>query len=197
MPRSHSDEAWVQQLHLARRKVDDAEGGPLGWLVAFANEDPKTWPSAEVELHGLQLLAFVHPLPPQLVSGAGLRPLSHRDVLAHQRQIREKLRELVSVPFMRPVTIPTSGLRTALVRTTEPGVKPAPWGLSHHGSPLTTMLWQRVAELVLQTDRLIACKGPKCGRPFLALRKKLFCTEKCAQRWHDRRKIEAKRKGVR
>ena len=102
------------------------------------------------------------------------------------------LRELVAGSAARPVSIPTEGLEVALIRTTADGEKPAVF-VFIHGGPFRTMLFQKLAELVAASDRLIGC--PLCGEPFLALRKMKFCGPKCAERWHDKQKI-ARRKAA-
>jgi hypothetical protein len=115
------------------------------------------------------------------------------EVVALHADVYERLRELVNITDKKAITVPLDGMKTHLYRETNPGEKPAVFRLSH-GGPLRTMLWNQAAWLIAGTDRLLACRY--CGEPFLALRKSVFCTPKCAQRWHDREKVKAKQKGV-
>lgn len=189
----------LDEVRLAARDFDrDGIGGALGWIVRFAREDAASWPAADREGHGLRLLAFARPelLLPSLVGGTNVKALSAREVTALHAEIGTVLRGLVSggrAGARRAiVAFPSEGLVTALVRVTAPGVKPATFAMSY-GGPLRTMLFQRLASLVAASDRLLACRH--CGGPFLALRKMMFCSPKCAERFHDRLKI-ARRAGA-
>lgn len=189
------EEELVDRVRIAGEQIDAEEGGRLGWVVKFARDDPKRWLPSDRESNGYRLLALGYPwLIPAVRGGIGLTSgLKPRDVMDLHAEIQKKLRELVTVPSGQKVAIPTDGLKTVLVRSAAPGKKPAQFGFSR-GGPFVTMLWQEIAQLIHNSDRLIAC--PTCGEPFLALRKKLFCSPKCTQKWHDREKVKAKQAGV-
>ena len=184
----------LDQLRVAAQQIDTEPGGRLGWILRFAREDPARWLPADREAHGYRLLAFGHPVfaappyAPFLVGGTNIRPLAPEEIMALHSELRDKFRALVSVPAGVAVDIPADGLETALVRTSAPGTR-GQFGFGR-GGPFRTMLFQAVAALVRDTDRLVAC--PTCQEPFLALRKTKFCTPKCTQRWHDREKVKAK-----
>ena len=197
-PRAGESEL-LDQVRRAGEQLEAAPGGPLGWLVAFVAQDPKAWLPGEGEAHGFRLLALVHRnrIPPNLVGGTNIYPLKPREVVALHGELRAFLMKAVTAPG-RPaavmISVPTEGLESCLVRATAPGVKPAIFSYSR-GGPFRTMLFQEVAALIVASDRLLACPGPRCGQPFLALRKRVFCSDKCAQQFHDARKIEARRRG--
>lgn len=175
--------ALGDQISLATAQIDGFVGGRLGWVVQFAREDPASWLPGQAESHGFRLLALVYQE----------RPLSVRDVENLQRDVASLLRDVTSAPAGTVVSVPTDGLVFGLVRMTKPGEKRAIYG-STRGGPYRTILLHKVAELIAGSDRLTSC--PVCGQPFLALRKRLFCSDKCTQRHHDRLKVAAKRKGV-
>jgi hypothetical protein len=184
----------LDQVRIAAQQVDAEPGGKLGWMVRFAREDPASWLPGDRDAHGWRLLSFPRPIAPNEVRETGIHPLAPQDVIALHSEIREMLRAIVGGPENRGrgIEIPTDGLKVSLIRASGPGKKPAIFGFSH-GGPFRTMLFQKLAELVVANDRLIAC--PFCGEPFLALRKQKFCGPKCAERWHNREKL-AKRKEV-
>jgi hypothetical protein len=193
-PERPGERQLLDEVRRARTQIEAHQGGRLGWLLDFTAEEPKRWLPGEAEAHGYRMLAFVHQLPPNLVGGANISPLSVRDVTRLRAELSAFLRSIVSEPPGSLIPIPSEGLSFALVRASAPGAKPAAFGFSR-GGPLRTVLYQEVAALVRETDRLIACPGPACGRPFLALRKMKFCSPKCAERWHNQRKVDASRKG--
>lgn len=191
--------ALMKQLGIANAQIDAAEGGRLGWVVAFAREDPAQWMPADIEGHAFRLLAFAGRGTGSEFDGNLVKtgPPTPKDVVRLHAELRAKLDELVARAVSYTVTIDfpgAAGLRTTLYRGQNPGENRATFRAIHHG-PWRATFWQTLAQLVTETDRLIACPAPKCGRPFLALRKKKFCTPKCAERWHDHAKVEKKRKG--
>lgn len=200
------DEAILRRVITEGEAMDRKRGGRLAWLVEFARLDPARldparWESEYVSIYGYQLLACaLGPLSPNLVSfgpESRLVPLTAREVSRLHGALRSWFHQLVTIPGGVPgVPVPTAGLTMMLVRATRPGEKPAIFGTSH-GGPLRTMLFQRAAGWVAETDRLVAC--PTCGKPVLALRKRLYCSDGCLQTHHDRKKIAARRaakKGV-
>jgi hypothetical protein len=194
--RSRFPDAEILPRVIAAGHALDAEpGGRLAWLLRFVREDPAKWIPEEVALHGIRLLACWFPrLPPDVVSlGPRIRlaPLTTSNVRRLHAAFREWFRQLVRVPAGVPgVEVPIPGLRMVMLRMTRPGRKPAMFRLSA-GGPGRTRLFYQAAQWVVATDRLIAC--PECREPFLALRKRLFCSAPCLQAHHDRKKI-AKRK---
>lgn len=174
----------IPLIRKARQQIEAEPGGPLGWLVRFVREDPDTWLPGDVEAHGYRLLAFVYPHLSEktLALGEPIPPITPYSVEEIHDELRGFFHELVSAPVGQGVTIPTDDLVVSLWRTADPGKKPAAWGRGR-GGPRRTLLYQEVAELVFRQDRLIAC--PQCSRPFLALRKKKFCTLECLQTWWD------------
>jgi hypothetical protein len=196
-PKPRASGNLLEQLLIAEQQIDAAPGGRLGWIVAFAREDPAQWLPADREAHGYRLMAFgiLHVGEPDLAaSPANVVPVpTSEDVIALHAELKGKFRELVRVPAGQCVHFPVGDVRIMLIRRTAPGAKPAIFHAVMDGS-WRTILWQKLFSMIAETDRLIACLT--CGEPFLALRKMKFCTPKCAQRWWDREKIKAKQKGV-
>jgi hypothetical protein len=111
-------------------------------------------------------------------------------VLAIHDELRTFFRACVTVPALRAIEIPTAGLQMWIVRLQNPGKKPARMRRALGGTFRAT-LWHSIADWLVQTDRLLAC--PTCNEPFLALRKRLFCSPLCLQKHHDSKKIEKRR----
>jgi hypothetical protein len=197
---THPEQEIIRRARIAGEQLDKEPGGRLGWLVHFAREGPAKTPGA-LESQGEQLLACaLGPLPPNLVS-FGPDPDAQRstftpaDVRRFHRELRNWFHALVSYPGLVPgVAVPMKGYRMTLVRMTRPGVKPSIFAPST-GGPLRTKLFHRAAQWIIATDRLVAC--PECGRPVLALRRRLFCPApaKCLQTHHDRKKIANRKNG--
>lgn len=190
-------------IHLptAAVQISGAPGGLLGWLVKFVREDPSKWLPGDAEAHGYRLVAFAmgdvsRPAAslhhwPESIRELSL-PLRRDYVVALHGKLRKGLRNLVTETPDWGFTLPAEDLKITLQRKTPAGQKPAEFFMRYLGS-LETMLWQMVAHLVVETDRLIAC--PQCKEPFLALRKMRFCTPKCAERWWNQVKVDRTRKG--
>jgi hypothetical protein len=184
-------------IRVAGQQIDAVPGGRLAWLLGFIREDPARWQPGDREAHGNRLLAFLYtPMPPNLLrlGDHNLEPLASADAVETFRaEIRDWLRQVVSVPAGVGVPLTTEGLTMSIIRATAPGVKPAIFTESY-GGPRRTMLFQAIHALIRKSDgRLIGCQ--ECGEPILALRKRLFCPApaSCLQKWHDREK--AKRRG--
>lgn len=173
----------LDRVRLAGQQLEAHRGGRLGWIVDFAGEDPARWLPGDVAAHGDRLAAFAFgPIPPFVVeTGSRLGPMSSAEVKTLHRDVGAFLRALVSDP-RRLIPVKQEGLERCLVRVTDPGIKPAIFAESW-GGPLPAMIFHRLADLIVKSDRLLACK--QCGRPFLALRKAIFCGSKCAERWHN------------
>jgi hypothetical protein len=186
----------VPVLRVAGQQIDARPGGRLAWLLEFVREDPARWQPADREAHGNRLLAFIYtPMPPNLLRRVELiEPLAPGDAVETlQAELRDWLRQLVSAPFGTRVPVPREDLEEVMIRMTAPGEKPSIFALSW-GGPRRTMLFQAVKLLILRSeDPLIACHT--CGEPILALRKRLFCDNRCLQKWHDREKAKQRRKG--
>jgi hypothetical protein len=188
-------------IRLAGEQIDAQPGGRLAWLLWFIREDPATWQPGDREAHGNRLLAFIYtPMAPNMLSRGdhNIPPLAPADAVETlQGELRDWLSKVVSSPAGEYVPVPTEGLEKWRVRMTAPGKKPAIFGVSY-GGPRRTMLFQAVDALIEKSDgRLIACQ--ECGKPILALRKRLFCpdssTTRCLQTWHDREKAKQRGKG--
>jgi hypothetical protein len=192
----------LRGLSLAEKQIDSFEGGRLGWLVGFAREDSAGWMPADTEGHGYRLLAFAG--LGGALSGGGAwansdllatgESIGPKEVLDLHSAVFKKLQEMVD-PSTDFVAIPAGkGLETGLACFRNVDGKRSEFHVVQRG-PWRARFWNRFVDAVTKTDRLMACPAPKCGRPFLALRKKKFCTPKCAERWHDQAKVEKKRKG--
>jgi hypothetical protein len=185
------NKAVFEQITLAARQLDAEPSGRLGWIIAFAREDPDTWMPSQWETRGYMLLAFAGYGGANWMA-ANVSPMSRRDVSALHARVLTTLRELVTAQAGQEIKVPSQGLRTCILRATAPGVKPAIFGVIRRG-PFSTMFWQEFADLVLRYGgRLLACRY--CGEPFFAERKMLFCSPHHAQQWHDGKKIEHRRK---
>jgi len=180
----------IPLIRKARQQIEAEPGAALGWLVRFVREDPERWLPGDMEAHGYRLLALVYgPIGEHVLQrGAGhIPPITPTSVVEIHAELAAFFSELVSGPAPRTVKVPTDDLGKVLIRASAPGEKPAIFGISR-GGPRRTLLFQAVEALVLASDRLMACPGPKCGKPFLALRKKKFCDSDCLQSWHDERR---------
>ena len=188
------EDDMVVQIRRAWQQIDAEAGGALAWLTGFVREDPSRWLPGEQEAHGYRMLALVYGRMPDnlLRLGQDIPPITPASVEETHGELRAFLRQLVRVPAGVPVPVPTEGLAEALVRATAPGERRAIFGTSR-GGLRRTLLFQAVKELIIVAgDRLTACPGPECGEPFLALRKKKFCSSSCLQRWHDARRSKTK-----
>lgn len=187
----------LRRVRIAGQQIDAAPGGRLGWVLEFVRSDPAKWLPGDQQSHGERLLACaLPPIPDNRVSWGPdpdrLRAtLTPAEVRRYHRELRDWLQKLVSYPGGLPgVAVPMKGYQMVLVRATAPGEKPAIF-VPSPGGPLKTMLFHRVAQWIVATDRLVACL--ECGKPALALRRRLFCGSECLQAHHDQIKI-AKRK---
>jgi hypothetical protein len=197
--RARREREILERVRLAGEELDQVAGGRLGYLVAFVHEDPARWFPEQAALHHYRLMACATEVfvEGELLS-LGSDPLRWRawGTVARVRRVHRTLRAwfqgLVTTPGrLRSVAVPTIGLKMQLFRMTGPGVKPARFVIARTG-PLETVLLQRAAEWIRQTDRLVACR--ECGMPCLALRKRLFCSPPCLQAHHDRKKIEKRKR---
>ena len=180
----------IPLIRKARQQIEAEQGGALGWLVRFVREQPEGWLPGDIEAHGYRLLALVYgPLgeTTRLLGTGHIPPITPSSVVEIHAELGAFLRELVTVSVATWVKIPTDDLSEGFVRASTPGHKPAIFGISRNG-PRRTLLFQAIKALILASDRLMACPGPKCGKPFLALRKKKFCGSTCLQNWHDERR---------
>ncbi len=181
------EDEMIGHIRRAWQQIDAEAGGALAWLTSFIREDATHWLPGAREAHGYRLLALVYGRMPDniLRLGSPIPPITPASVEETHAELGAFLRELVRVPAGVLVTVPTEGLDEALVRATAPGEKRAIFGTSRSGLR-RTLLFQAVKGLILETgDRLTACPGPACGEPFLALRKRKFCSSACLQRWWD------------
>ena len=199
MARAESHEirdSMIPLIRVASRQIDATPGGRLGWVVQFVREDSEAWRPKDVEAHGHRLLALVYPPMPnntlQLGSGK-IPPVSPDAVRAIHRELGAWIRTLVTMPVGQLVPIPSDEYTEVLVRASEPGKKPASFGISR-GGPRRTLLFQTMKALVLAPlgKRLLAC--PTCDEPYMAVPgKKRYCDGRCRQRWHD---VRRPKKGV-
>lgn len=186
--RGFEPDPMLPLIRKARQQIEESPGSALGWLLDFLRRsEPAQWLPGEVEAHGYRLLALVYgPLPESLLSflDGHVPPVTPADVESIHAEMRAFFRDLVTLPAGTPIKIPTDDLHQVLVRATAPSEKPAVFVIGSAGGPRRTILFQTVRELILKHgDRLIAC--PRCKEPFLALRKRLFCSSKCLQAWYD------------
>lgn len=184
----------IPLIRAAREQIEDEEGGPLGWLVGFVRKDRRL--PGDVEADGHRLLALVYgPMPPNLLQlGSGdIPPITPGDVANIHAELRAFLTRLVTAPAGELIDVPTDGLKEAIVRASAPSNEtlvnavgpskvPAIFAVTR-GGPRRTLLFQAVKALVLESKRLMAC--PQCKKPFLALRRKKFCSGPCLQIWWD------------
>jgi hypothetical protein len=180
-------------LKLAGRTIGETSAARLAWIVRFIGDDPATWHPAVGTAHGDCLLALGRGgIPDTLMGGIALPdPLRSKQVEALHGELRTTLRELLN---NARVSIPTpEGKSEGFIRCTAAGVKPAVFAtIAAHASARTGIL-QAVKNLIFQAGaRLIAC--PSCGAPFLAVRKQLFCSPRCAQRARNARREEKRRR---
>jgi len=213
-----STQEELRRLQVAHAQLQAEPGGRLGWLVRFAREDPAKWLPGDQEAHRYRLLACavfstferqdrlfgfmlraVHkmeakmgPFTPSATDSLGrsLSALTSAGVLALHAELKTFFSACVTGPGWQEIEIPTAGLRMAIVRCAKPGEKPATMARTLGGTFRAT-LWHSIADWLVATDRLLAC--PTCGEPFLALRKRLFCSPTCLQAHHDRKKIEKRK----
>jgi hypothetical protein len=182
----------VATIRLAGEHLDELPGGRLGWVLQFLRTDPARWLPGDAEAFASRLLAIVYgPLPPNMLQlGEGpIPPLEPDSVEQMHAELGAFFRQVVS--GARLISIPTEGLSEAMCRVDEPEPRrqdgdnrpPRSLFVTSLGGPRRTILYQKIKELILKTDRLVAC--PQCGRPFLALRKMVYCQQSCLQAWHD------------
>jgi hypothetical protein len=192
------EDEMVGHIRRAWQQIDAEAGGALGWLTGFVREDPSRWLPGEQEAHGYRLLALVYGRLPENLRRHGhgnIPPIKPALVKGSHAELRAFLHELVRIPAGVLLPVPTEGLAESLFRATPPGEKRAIFGTSRSGLR-RTLLFQAVKGLILEKgDRLTACPGPACGEPFLALRKKKFCSSTCLQRWWDAKR--PKKRGAR
>jgi len=191
----------LEDLKLASKVIGDTHAARLGWVVRFIAEDTASWHPAVRTIHGDCLLALGRGgVPDNLVGGLDLPDaLTPEEVDALHGELRATVRELLTrnPTGAFKVPIPTDGLMEGLVRCTPAGSKPAMFAPSYTPPPATparTAIFQAVKTLLLQVgEPLIAC--PACQTPFLAVRKMLFCSPRCAQRArNDKREAKRPRK---
>ena len=146
---------FPELFRLARRQVNETPGGRLGWLVKFAREDPSNWLPGEENAHRYRLSACMFPGhrsdPPVVETPSNPRICRPSDLIKLHGELRQKLLELVT--SKAAVDMPAEGLQTTLTRWGKPGEKPAVFDLTRDG-PLRTILFQTLARLVSETDRL-------------------------------------------
>jgi hypothetical protein len=202
----------IPMIRRAWQQIDEAPGGggALGWLVSFVREDPEQWVPGDAEARGHRLLAIIYGGIPENVVQLGdeITPLVPEDVVRVHRELLGFFTQLVTAPVLAEIRVPTDDLKESIVRLSPPSAEsliaakgpraaPAIFAVSR-GGPRRTLLFQAVKRLVLASDQLMAC--PRCRRPFLALRKKKFCSATCLQAHHDEIKVnkrKAQRRGSR
>ena len=169
MARAESHEirdSMIPLIRVASRQIDATPGGRLGWVVQFVREDSEAWRPKDVEAHGHRLLALVYPPMPnntlQLGSGK-IPPVSPDAVRAIHRELGAWIRTLVHAPPVGQARPDSVGRvhGSVLVRASEPGKKPASFGISR-GGPRRTLLFQTMKALAVAPlgKRLLAC--PTC-----------------------------------
>jgi hypothetical protein len=195
----------LDDLKAASRVIGDTAASRLAWVVRFIGEDPATWHPAVRVVHGDCLDAIaLGGVPETVVDRALPDPPAPEEVEALHRDLRTTLRNLLSGNPTRAhrVAIPTEGRSEDLVRLTSAGKKPAMFAVTYGDVHRRTRVFQTVKDLILQAGhQLVACPPP-CGKPFIAVRKQLFCTVQCAQRARNERrdskrprKTERRRRG--
>jgi hypothetical protein len=97
--------------------------------------------------------------------------------------LQERARALLAAFVKGRVTVEADLLLTFIVRRENDGrVR-----VQVHGSPLDLFLYQVVR--VLETggaEKLLACPAPECGRIFVKVTKKRFCSQRCQSRIYMR-----------
>ena len=166
----------ANQLHhavLKGRLVDP--GDALRFVVAFAQLDLAQAPKAQLRqaAWGVKLLTN-RETPGRWVK----RPEPDREFL---QALQDRARALLEQFVKGPAAIEGDLLLTfALTRAADGRV-----GVQVHGSPLHLFLYQVVRALELGgAEKLSAC--PECGRLFLKVTKKRFCSTRCQSRVYMR-----------
>jgi hypothetical protein len=187
------DSAYARRLadmHAASSLVGYTGVERLAWVTRFAAESPSTWHSGDVQARGDCLLALCgYALPPNLLGGVELpAPVPRPTVLDTHQAVASFLREAVTVPAMKTVSVPDDAHVAAhLLRTTAVGVKPAVWAVRYSATSIKAGVLNAITDLVLQHgDRLVACRY--CSDPVLSVKKRAFCTERCAQKFRNEKK---------
>ena len=184
-----AEHARYDDLAIARRTIGDTLAARLEWLLRFLREDPGTWHSMVRTAHGDNLLAFgyqaAHLPPPAALTAEAVEQL--------HRELRRALRDLVEG---RTVALPTDELKEGLVMVSEPRDKRAEFSVSFSTTNPRTGVFHALRELLLSraASRLRRC--PRCGAPFLAVRRQAYCTERCSQRERNERKKTRKGAGA-
>jgi hypothetical protein len=176
-------------LKIASQQVGASSLSRLAWVVRFVGEKPETWHSATPAAHGDCLHALAgHAIPPNMVGGISLpAPMDAADVDAIHREVKAFLVAAVGHAVLEPVPIRSDGLQVGLVRLSEIRARPAVWSLVYSAAAPAVAVLHAVKDLVLQAgDRLVACRY--CGEPVLAVKKRAFCNEHCAQRFRNEKR---------
>src|SRR5262249_11106731 len=99
-------------------------------------------------------------------------------------------RKRLTVPRGQAIRIPSEGLHISVERAADPGEKPARWVVAFGGQLQGET---RGASPPLPPHDGPTRRLPDVWEPFLALRKRLFCSPACLQKHHDRKKIEKRK----
>lgn len=176
----------LEDLKAATRTIGDTNADRLAWLVNFIAEDPKTWHSATRAERGDCLVALgTGGYLSSLVGEIELpSPLAPAVIGTLHREMREKVRSLVGGDQW--VHFPTGD--AYLARFTDVGESPAQYLLSYGHTTPRAAIFHAAKDLILGSggDRLLAC--PKCGTPFVRVRRQVFCSRECAQDVRNERK---------
>lgn len=103
--------------------------------------------------------------------------------LVFLKALQERARVVLGQFVQGPVTIEGDLVLTFIVTRDDEGRVRA----QVHGSPLDLFAYQLVR--VLETggaEKLLACPAPECGRIFLKVTKKRFCSQRCQSRIYMR-----------
>jgi hypothetical protein len=185
----------LADLRAASKHVGYTNTERLRWIVDFIGQDPSSWHSATRTAQGDCLIAFASPIPQNLVGGVEVSPPLDRETIeALHGEIRTLLRDLVNVPAGKLVALPIDGKDAALMRLSPVSVRPAIFGITYGYRDVRGAVRGALVSLLLGgVEDLLAC--PKCGSPFVRVRKQKYCSPACAQRIRNERKAIRVRKG--
>ncbi len=177
---------------LAKQRLGATPEAQLRWVVDFARRDlttldPEAWPALEYELWALG--AWTSAKDPNVGrSSAGPPTLDRSVIRAVQAEILNGLRAITSRRGGGWV-ITLSNVEEHLSRVNAPDQKAARYHVLQIATDETGRLpiVLAVRDLIrLAGRRLQAC--PKCGQPFVGVRRQVFCTDECGQQVRDERK---------
>jgi hypothetical protein len=163
----------ANQLH--GRLLDPADG--LRFVVEFAQLDLAQAPKRQLRQVAWGVQLFVNRETP----GRWVKQAEHDPVFL--QALQDRARAVLEQFVKGAVAIEGDLVLTFIVtRDDERRVR-----VQVHGSPLDLLAYQIVR--VLETGgaaKLLACPAPECGRIFLKVTKKRFCSQRCQSRIYMR-----------